>query len=278
MKMIMIKKLLFILLLIPKFIHCQEIKIVGKTLNSDRVPLEYTNIGIKNKNIGTIADDNGNFTIIVSQNENNDLLTFSYVGYQDLNLKISEIIAKNTKEFILIQKVNELKEVIIIASNSKILEIGTKSTYEKLQGRVSTVDSKNKDMREFAKEISISKPSKILNVNFNIFSVKLDTATFRINFYNIKDKLPFEKIIYNNIIIKQQITNGWNEFDLSPYNLKFDKPFFITIEYIPKDLSEELPFWYSGQLFGESITRSSSLGIWKVKLGAKLSLYVTVKQ
>ncbi len=274
----MIKKILFIIFLIPKFIHCQEIKIVGKILNSDRIPLEYTNIGIKNKNIGTIADYNGNFTIIISQNENKDLLTFSYVGYHDLSLKISEIIKKNTNEFILIQKVNELKEVILLASNSKILKIGTKSTIGMVGGRVSTVDSKNMDMREIAKEIFIRKPSKILNVNFNLFNVKIDTATFRINFYNIKDNLPFEKIISNNIIFKQQIINGWNEFDLSKYDLKFDKPFFITIEYIPESFSKELPFWYSGQIFGEAITRSSSLGTWKVKNGAKPSLYVTVKQ
>ncbi|MDP2068768.1 MAG: carboxypeptidase-like regulatory domain-containing protein [Lutibacter sp.] len=274
----MIKKLLFILFLIPKIIYCQEIEIVGIILNSDKIPLEYTNIGIKNKNIGTIADNYGNFKIILNQKYINDILTFSYVGYENLDMNISDIVNKNIMEFTLIQKVNELKEIIVVATNSKIVEVGTKSTNGMVGGRVSTIDSKNKDMREFAKEITIRKPSKILNVNFNIFSVKVDSATFRINFYDIIDKQPYEKIISNNIIIKQQIINGWNEFDLRHYNLKFDKPFFITIEYIPQDFVEELPFWYSGQLFGESITKSSSLGSWEVKQGVKLSLYVTVKQ
>ena len=274
----MTKKWLIILFLIPKIIYCQEIEIIGKILNSDKTPLEYTNIGIKNKNIGTIADNYGNFKIILNQKNINAILTFSYVGYENLDMNISDIINKNIKEFILIQKVNELKEVIVVATNSKIIKVGTKSKSGMVGGRVSTIDSKNKDMREFAKEITIRKPSKILNVNFNLFAVKLDTATFRINFYSIKDNLPFEKIISTSIIIKQKILNGWNKFDLSKYDLKFENPFFITLEYIPENFNEELPFWYSGQLFGKSISKSSSLGTWNIKKGARIALYVTLKQ
>lgn len=274
----MTKKWILIFFLIPKMIYSQEIEIVGKILNSNKIPLEYTNIGIKNKNIGTISDYYGNFKIILNQKDINDILTFSYVGYENLDMNISDILSKNIKEFTLIQRVNELKEIIVVAKNSKIVEVGTKSTSGMVAGRVSTFDSKNKDMREFAKEITIRKPSKILNVNFNLFAVKLDSATFRINFYNIKDNLPFEKIISDNIIIKQPITNGWNEFDLTKYNLKFDETFFITLEYIPDNFNEELPFWYSGQLLGKSISKSSSLGTWNVKNGARIALYVTLKQ
>ena len=274
----MTKKWILIFFLIPKMIYSQEIEIVGKILNSNKIPLEYTNIGIKNKNIGTISDYYGNFKIILNQKDINDILTFSYVGYENLDMNISDILSKNIKEFTLIQRVNELKEIIVVAKNSKIVEVGTKSTSGMVAGRVSTFDSKNKDMREFAKEITIRKPSKILNVNFNLFAVKLDSATFRINFYNIKDNLPFEKIISDNIIIKQPITNGWNEFDLTKYNLKFDETFFITLEYIPDRFNEELPFWYSGQLLGKSISKSSSLGTWNVKNGARIALYVTVRQ
>lgn len=274
----MTKKWILIFFLIPKMIYSQEIEIVGKILNSNKIPLEYTNIGIKNKNIGTISDYYGNFKIILNQKDINDILTFSYVGYENLDMNISDILSKNIKVFTLIQRVNELKEIIVVAKNSKIVEVGTKSTSGMVAGRVSTFDSKNKDMREFAKEITIRKPSKILNVNFNLFAVKLDSATFRINFYNIKDNLPFEKIISDNIIIKQPITNGWNEFDLTKYNLKFDETFFITLEYIPDSFNEELPFWYSGQLLGKSISKSSSLGTWNVKSGARIALYVTVRQ
>lgn len=274
----MTRKWILILFLIPKMIYSQEIEIVGKISNSNKIPLEYTNIGIKNKNIGTIADNFGDFKIILNQKDINDILTFSYVGYENLDMNISDILSKNIKEFTLIQKVNELKEIIIVAENSKIIEVGTKSTSGMVAGRVSTIDSKNKDMREFAKKITIKKPSKILNVNFNLFGVKLDSANFRINFYSIKDKLPFEKIISTNIILKQKILNGWNEFDLSKYDLKFEKPFFITLEYIPESFNEELPFWYSGQLLGKSISKSSSLGTWNVKKGARMTLYVTLKQ
>ena len=108
--------------------------------------------------------------------------------------------------------------------------------------------------------------------------MKTDTASFRINIYNIKNDLPNEKINTENIIVKKKVENGWNKFDLQNFNLKYNVPVFITIEYLPKKMDEKEPFRYGGQLFGESITRSSSLGIWNSKSGLTMAMYVTVKQ
>ncbi len=106
----------------------------------------------------------------------------------------------------------------------------------------------------------------------------IDFSKFRVNFYSIKNNLPYKKIGSQNIIIEKQITNGWNTFDLRKFNLKFEKPIFISIEYLPQEYNEQVPFNYNGQVLGRAVGRSSSLGNWDVTKGAKFALYVTVRQ
>lgn len=272
------KKYILITLLLLYNTFFGQVVINGKIKSNDGKELQFVNIGIKNKNIGTVSDENGSFSLKIDNSRTKEILTFSYVGFEELNIKIENVLKSNSKEFILTQKTIDLSEVIIIATKATELEIGTKSYSSMVAGYVRANNDKNKDIQEIAKKIKLKKPSKILNVNINLFNVNVDSTRFRINFYNIKDNLPFEKINTENIILKQKVENGWNNFDLGEYNLTFANPLFITIEYIPEKLDEKEPFRYSGQLFGESITRSSSLGTWNTKKGLTMAMYVTVKQ
>ena len=274
---IMRKYILITLLLFYNTSFCQVV-VNGKIKSNDGKELQFVNIGIKNKNIGTVSDENGKFSLKIDNSKTNEILTFSYVGFEELNIKIEDVLKSNNKEFILTQKTIDLSDVIIVATKATELEIGTKSYSSMVAGSVRANNDKNKDIQEFAKKIKLKKPSEILNVNINLFNVNVDSTRFRINFYNIKDNLPFEKINTENIILKQKVENGWNKFDLTEYNLTFANPLFITIEYIPEKLDEKEPFRYSGQLFGESITRSSSLGTWNTKKGVTMAMFVTVKQ
>jgi len=271
------KYILITLLLFYNTFFCQVV-VNGKIKSDDGKELQFVNIGIKNKNIGTVSDENGKFSLKIDNSKTNEILTFSYVGFEELNIKIEDVLKSNNKEFILTQKIIDLSDVIIVATKATELEIGTKSYSSMVAGYVRANNDKNKDIQEFAKKIKLKKPSKILNVNINLFNVNVDSTRFRINFYNIKDNLPCEKINTENLILKQKVENGWNKFDLTENNLTFANPLFITIEYIPEKLDEKEPFRYSGQLFGESITRSSSLGTWNTKKGLTMAMFVTVKQ
>jgi carboxypeptidase-like protein len=255
-----------------------QITINGIVKSETNFPLQYVNIGIKNKNIGTISDEKGNFSITIDNTRLNELLTFSYVGFQEKTIKIEELIKLKFLEIILKVKTTELQEVVVISTKPNVLKIGTKSYSSMVAGYVRANNDKNNDIQEFAKEIKLKKPSHILDVNINLFNVKVDTASFRINVYDIKNELPNEKINLENIIVKKKVENGWNKFDLENFNLKYDAPIFVTIEYLPKKGDEEEPFRYSGQLLGKVIKRSSSLGTWNSKSGLTMAMYVDVKQ
>jgi len=205
-------------------------------------------------------------------------LSFSYVGYKQLTYKISDIIEKNISEFILDEELFSLDEVTIIAKKTKEKKLGTKSCVSFVVGDIRVDNNRNKNIQEFAKKLKIKKPSKLLDVNIALSNVTIESAKFRVNFYSIKHNLPFEKIGSTNIVIEKRITDGWNTFDLKKFDLKFEKPVFISIEYLPQAYNARAPFNYNGQLLGRAVGRSSSLGNWNVTKGAKFAMYVTVRQ
>lgn len=269
---------LFILFSITSW--SQNITITGEVLGENKEAIPYANIGIKDKNIGTLSDETGKFTFLVKENNINDSLSFSHLGYRDLTFKIEDIIQQNIHEFMLLEDpadIVELDQVTIEFKKTQLKEIGTKSFVSYVQGIVEN-DDENKNIREFAKKINLKKPSKILDLNIALDQIKIDSAVFRVNIYSIKKNLPYENITSEQIIIKQKIVQGWNKFDLTTYDLKYENPIFITLEYLPDDYSTTHPFIYNGRLLGKAIVRNSSLGKWEVVNGVTLSMFVTVRQ
>ncbi|GMN11272.1 hypothetical protein MTsPCn9_11210 [Croceitalea sp. MTPC9] len=268
----------FTFLLLSSICWSQDLILNGTVKGANNEKLAYVNIGIKHKNIGTISDENGQFSIRIHRDNKSDSLSFSYLGYRQLTFKISEIVEKNINEFILEEEPVSLDEVTITSKKTKEKKLGTTSYVSFVVGEIRADSSQNNNIREFAKRLKINKPLKLIDVNIALKNVNISTAKFRVNFYSIRDNLPFRNIGTENIIIEKQIVNGWNTFDLKRFDLKFEAPVFITIEYLPQKYSEQEPFQYNGQLLGSSITRSSSLGNWNITKGAKIAMYVTVRQ
>jgi hypothetical protein len=66
--------------------------------------------------------------------------------------------------------------------------------------------------------------------------------------------------------------------DLSIYNIVLKNDFFVGFEFLPERKITKYSFSYGGQLGGNSVARTSSLGKWEKQNGASLSAYVTLKQ
>ncbi|SEL48408.1 CarboxypepD_reg-like domain-containing protein [Aquimarina amphilecti] len=271
-------KFFLILLVLSNVCWSQNLILKGIVKGANNEKLAYVNIGIKNKNIGTISDENGHFSIRIHEENQSDSLSFSFLGYKQRTIKVSDVVEKSIREFVLDQKLVSLDEVTIISKKTKEKKLGTTSYVSFVVGDVRADNNQNNNIQEFAKKLKIKKPSRLLDVSIALSNVNIDAAKFRINFYNIKDNLPFEKIGASNIIIEKQIINGWNTFDLKKFDLKFENPVFIAIEYLPLEYNEQAPFNYNGQLLGKAVGRSSSVGNWNVTKGAKISMYVTVRQ
>jgi len=268
---------LLLLLLNSYFILFGQLLISGIVKQSNNSLLAYVNIGIKSKNIGTVSDEKGNFELVIPKQFMTDTVTFSSVGFEELNIPVQSFLKTSLKEITLQQKTSVLEEVVIYNKKNKIKRIGTLSHNPFLSGAAESKDKK--DIVEFAKHININgKTSNIQNVSIYLLGLNIDTATFRINFYEAVDGMPQVRIIEKSIVLRADIKKGWLTIDLSKYNIVLNNNFFVGFEFLPERKISKYSFNYGGQLGGNSVARRSSLGKWEKFKGATLSAYVTVKQ
>src|SRR6478752_1226442 len=111
---LMIKRILFIALILGfnGYVFSQT-QIIGHVIDAkSKRPLAYVNIGVKEKNIGTVSKEDGSFTINIPSEYQSHNLTFSMVGYDESNRSIKDLMSdKNIIE--LNEKSTQLDEVVI---------------------------------------------------------------------------------------------------------------------------------------------------------------------
>ncbi|WP_165835903.1 carboxypeptidase-like regulatory domain-containing protein [Marinifilum breve] len=91
------------------YISYRKLSGTVRDLNSKEV-LPYTSIGIRGKHLGTITNQDGEFSLSISSENLNDTLVFSYVGYKNeeiviSNLKNNQIEVELKEDFISLQEV-----------------------------------------------------------------------------------------------------------------------------------------------------------------------------
>ncbi|MFP4019411.1 MAG: carboxypeptidase-like regulatory domain-containing protein, partial [Bacteroidales bacterium] len=104
----------------------QEQTISGKIMNAENdSPLPGVNIVVKGTNTGTTSDMNGEYEITIPENQN--VLEFSFVGYQS---KTIEINGRTTINVALQPRDEELEEVVVVGYGSQKKSLVTGSISE----------------------------------------------------------------------------------------------------------------------------------------------------
>ena len=155
--------------------YSQENIINGEIKDAEnKTLLQYANIGIANKNVGTVSNSNGKFFLKLNESINeNDLVTFSYVGYQTKTIAISKLNLLNNV-IVLEPEKNQLDEVAIkfVKPKPKILGRNSKG-FGLMHTNFYTYYEKDVDDRlskEVGMKFKIRKDCKINDLNFNITS------------------------------------------------------------------------------------------------------------
>jgi len=232
-----------ILVFTSVIVHSQEKTITGKVLSfENNEPLVYVNIGIKNKTVGTVSNNNGLFKLSLNDKvSSKDTVIFSFIGYKTEKYLISEL--HKLKKPILLQPKNmELEEVVVsskkiklkskkIGRTSKGLGLFHSNFYSYYEKDVDDRLSKERGMK-----LKLRRNCHIKDLSFNITSNDFKSLKFRVNFYKIKDGLPTDLIVQENIVfeIKDNFL-GWFTVDLEPYEIFFNKEIedvAVTIQWL----------------------------------------------
>ena len=243
-----------------------QTSLIGQVLDSaTKEPIPYVNIGVLNKNIGTVSDDEGYFQFEVNAQQNGkDTLRLSMIGFESKTYILSDYLKQNPLEIYLSEETTALEEVILTSARREfqIKKLGNKTTSKTIYASFTS----NKLGNEMGFIVRARKRPMILK-KFNISIVENDYGPikFRVNLYDVLNGLPNKTILNKNIFLETEVSSGIVSLDLTPYEIVIDKEFFITIEWI-EDLGPGKLF-FSGGFFGAPLyAREVSQGNW-TKIG-----------
>lgn len=251
-------------------------RIVDKEKNE---ALSYVNIGIPNKNTGTVSQRDGSFHIDINQGQMSDSVKFSMAGYMGQVISISDMI--NQKKPIVIflkESFSELKEVVITKKVSRLKTIGNTTT-----SKFISIGLPLKFLgTEIGVKIKLGKNPVILKrFTFNISDNRLDTAVFRMNIYNLKNGVPFENIIQKNVIVPVGKQKGLYTVNLIPYKLEMKGDIILSLEWIEGSYSGSgngAIFLSASFLSSATWHRITSQGEWKKATGLGVGLNMEVQE
>ncbi|WP_345004823.1 TonB-dependent receptor [Snuella lapsa] len=108
MKRILTNGLCVLLLILTCSMQAQENTVTGTVKDESGIPLSGATVTVKGTTRGTSADFDGNYSILVNEN---DVIIISYIGYltQEFTAK-----GKTTIDAVLIEDVSTLEEVVVV--------------------------------------------------------------------------------------------------------------------------------------------------------------------
>jgi hypothetical protein len=191
----MLKNVFFILLIANGFQLKAQTR--GTVIDSLGTPIPYVNIWVDGENIGTTSEEDGTFTIGISDQKT---LVFSAVGFETKKVNSLDV-----KTVILIARVNKLEEVNVFKrKGTEEIVIGKFKKRNIKSFRLSTTEpliiatkiepSSEVEKHPFVKDISFATYSNLENAKVNLRFFEVD-----------KEGNPGNDFLQQNILVTRWV-------------------------------------------------------------------------
>ena len=206
------KSSIFALMFLINISALAQIKgIVKDSITGKAIP--YVNISVENENLGTTSEENGEFTIHISQKSKQ--LIFSALGFEKKTISISKVSEVNLKPTAF-----QLDEVVISKRfGTREKEIGTSENqiYEAFDNGP-RIDAK------FFPYFPSYKRTKFIKQVVIVTDSKIDDAIFKIHFYSVDSNgFPGDEILDKDFIVSVNKGVKETKFNVTKFNLRMPK-------------------------------------------------------
>jgi hypothetical protein len=245
---------------------------------STKAGIPFASIGIKGKNVGTVADDKGDFELNILKCEEDDTLKVSAIGYSTRGLTVSEIRQGMSKVIVLEPLAVKLDEVVITSKKVKHKVLGT-SKYSTRNCSAFMGTSGNWKGEEAAIRANNEKGKYVFIEDFSFYIIQNkyeDSLMFRLMLYSVNERnLPGPTFLKKPVIFKTAVKQGIVHVDLKNYNITYNDDFFISLECL-MDKMEQTKFCFAGSSQVPSYVKTSTFMNWYKVKGGGADLNVTV--
>jgi hypothetical protein len=261
----MIRSGFIILATLLGFTALKAQKIEGKIIDAKtKEPVPFANVGILHRNIGTVCDENGMFSLPTGTALVTDTFRISSLGYKAIAVRVSDA-SKFNGNFMLEPQAVALNEITIKPKTIKSIKLGNTADSKSMQAGFASNDLGS----ELGTVLKYSKknPGKIKNVHFNISNNTYDSLLFRVNIYSFKKGKTGESLLKEAIYVRTKIKNGTLNLDLDAKEIYITGDALLALEWI-KDLGSKGLYFSCGLLNANSYARKASQGDWeKIPVG-----------
>ncbi|WPR77902.1 carboxypeptidase-like regulatory domain-containing protein [Algoriphagus sp. NG3] len=268
--MIKILSLLVFVMLLHQTAFAQVIS--GKIKDENNHILPYVNIGIINEDKGTISSKTGQFTIDITELDDEVIVRYSLIGFENMELTLKELKSLDKPELTIILKSIpiDLDQIDVSGSKGSPVRLGSQKA-----GKFSWIWSNAIKGDEIGMLFRVENPFYLDKFSFHIKRNTCDSIYYRIRIYDGKEELPVKTINQEDIRFMSKLKKGWETIDISRYNILIESDFIITMETLDSSCSEIYnPSRISmSDEVGLSYSRPSSMAEW-LELGNQMSFRI----
>ncbi len=119
----MLKKfnVVYLFLFLSLVFNAQEtITVEGLIIDKDKYAIPYAAVSVLSKSIGTASNDDGGFVLKLTQENLNDIITVSTLGFKTFTIKVQDFLKLEEKIITLVEDVVSLDEITLVNYNSFI--------------------------------------------------------------------------------------------------------------------------------------------------------------
>ncbi|MDX1940881.1 MAG: carboxypeptidase-like regulatory domain-containing protein [Saprospiraceae bacterium] len=222
-------------------------------------PIPFAAIQLKNTEIGTTSNVEGNFELEIPFDRRHDTLFISCLNYQTKAIPADQL--KEKDNLIALFPISyELAEVVVQGKPKRTERLGVYSKQSSSQfspwiGHQIAVFIPNHDKSK----------GQLKKVGIYLTDWGKPNAPFRIRIYNMgQDSFPDQDILKESLVIKAE-KKGWFWYDISSYDVYFpENGAFIAMELVFTDKKYYWHHWFGEGEKREKRTRyGSTIGLTK---------------
>ncbi len=226
---------------------------------SSQKPISYVNVGVFDKNIGTVSDAKGSFSLNLDGIVPVDTIVFSIVGYKKIAYPLHELLRESPLKIHLKEDIVKLSEVVveIDPSNSKIL--GVEKVSGKRFGFIGGIGAG----AEISRKMVVSKPSILQTASIYVRNRAQGPFKLRLNVYTVNRKggVPGQSLLTHSIVLESDLKEGWLTYDFEE-PLVIDEPFYISYEWVEADIQNPMIALRGNSPNSRVKVRPVSMGRW----------------
>jgi hypothetical protein len=235
------KKLSLVLFLALYFAGFAQRDYKGQTIDAKTgEPVPYVNIGIVDRGVGTVSDENGIFhlPLDISLLGQGEAIQISCLGYETIRIPVSKIELQYNEYPKLVMNPVEISLDEVVVTNTTLVPIKEYIGYQN-NGSPSLGYWKDNVALggELATKIRTSKgPRQLNSLEFEVWSNPSDSILIRINVYDSDGPLgrPLTNLNKSGKDILKTLTKGrgFKDVDLEPYTIYVTDDFYVSLELL----------------------------------------------